>query len=377
MMLLGVVFHTAISYRVTESPLWTFKDEATTYLADFIVMLIYLFRMPIFFVLAGFFAAMIFFRNGAKNFCHNRVARIALPFAVGWLFLHPLVKGGFLFANGVQEDSVTYGLSVMFARVMDGSLFFSDSTLHLWFLYDLMFFYAAALVLVPVTMCFPFDWRERFVTVFAAIIRQPLLRLSILVLATMGALLPMGGMLRTSTSFVPDWYLLLTYGFFFGFGWLLYLKRELVLHFDRFAWTQTLTGLVLYVVIGVIIGLLAGRVGLEFLIMILTAFRGAMVVWLLFFGLTGLFLRYLDHPSAIVRYVSDSSYWIYLIHLPLTIWLAGLLSALELSAWVKIATVMSITYSVGFATYELMVRSTFVGSALNGRRYRPGFLGAN
>jgi len=66
MMLAGVLFHTVISYRVTPSALWTFKDEATTYLADFIVLLIYMSRMPIFFVLAGFFAALLYFRRGAE-----------------------------------------------------------------------------------------------------------------------------------------------------------------------------------------------------------------------------------------------------------------------------------------------------------------------
>ena len=38
-------------------------------------------------------------------------------------------------------------------------------------------------------------------------------------------------------------------------------------------------------------------------------------------GVTGLFLRHLNHHVPVVRYVVDASYWVYLVHLPFTLWI--------------------------------------------------------
>ena len=39
-------------------------------------------------------------------------------------------------------------------------------------------------------------------------------------------------------------------------------------------------------------------------------------MWLLTYGLFGLFLRYMSHPSPRWRYMADASYWIYIVHVP-------------------------------------------------------------
>ncbi len=93
---------------------------------------------------------------------------------------------------------------------------------------------------------------------------------------------------------------------------------------------------------------------------------------MLFFGLTGLFMRYLDKPSARIRYVVDASYWVYLIHLPFTIWIPGLLVGTGMSVWFRMLIVLMATTLACFVTYDLFVRSSFVGRVLNGRRYTRG-----
>ena len=55
MMLLGLVLHSLDSYTVTDlGGAWPFKDAATSAIADNITRFIHVFRMPVFFVLAGF-----------------------------------------------------------------------------------------------------------------------------------------------------------------------------------------------------------------------------------------------------------------------------------------------------------------------------------
>ena len=57
-------------------------------------------------------------------------------------------------------------------------------------------------------------------------------------------------------------------------------------------------------------------------------------VWLFIFGFTGLFIRYASQHSAIMRYVSDSSYWVYLLHLPLTAFIPGLIAGIAMPAFI-------------------------------------------
>ena len=128
MLFFVVLFHCLLSYIVAPSRNWRFKDEMTTPVADLVVAFIHAFTLPTFFMLAGFFSAMLYLRSGAEMFARNRALRIALPFAVGWTILHPVVGAGYVFANGVQSGSLGDGLAAAGAALVDGSLLFRDST---------------------------------------------------------------------------------------------------------------------------------------------------------------------------------------------------------------------------------------------------------
>jgi hypothetical protein len=95
----------------------------------------------------------------------------------------------------------------------------------------------------------------------------------------------------------------------------------------------------------------------------------AIIVWCFVFGITGLFVRYCSGHWVPMRFVSDASYWFYLVHLPLTALGAGLLIGSGLPAGIKFLLVLAGTTVVCWVTYSYAVRSTFVGRFLNGRRY--------
>jgi hypothetical protein len=294
-----------------------------------------------------------------------------LPFAVGWMILHPIVGAGFVFARAAQAGSLSDGMAAVGTSLADGSLLFRNSTMHLWFMYDLIFFYAAMLILAPIIMSAPATWRKGALAAFGFVLERPWLRLPVLALITFGMLRMVGGTLYASLSFVPNWRLLLGYGMYFGIGWLLYLKREQIPNFERFAWTQTLLALGIFFIAepALRLGLLTGGPVSRFTVLLWSTIAGATMVWLFFFGLTGLFLRHFNRPSATIRYVVDAAFWIYLVHLPLAIWLPGAFSTLVLPAGIKILMVLAITYVVGFVSYDLFVRSTMLGSTLSGRRH--------
>ena len=72
--------------------------------------------------------------------------------------------------------------------------------------------------------------------------------------------------------------------------------------------------------------------------------------------------------SAVRRYLADSSYWVYIVHLPLVM-VGQILVVNETWPWfVKFGVVVGGTMAISLLTYELLVRHSFVGRWLNGRR---------
>ena len=88
------------------------------------------------------------------------------------------------------------------------------------------------------------------------------------------------------------------------------------------------------------------------------------------FGLMGLFRWAASRESFTVRYLSDASYWMYLAHLPLVMVAQYLTLNLPIHYHFKFLVVCAGVSAVLVATYQLGVRYTFIGRALNGPRTR-------
>jgi ABC-type multidrug transport system ATPase subunit len=91
----------------------------------------------------------------------------------------------------------------------------------------------------------------------------------------------------------------------------------------------------------------------------------------------------MSHPSAAVRYFSDASYWIYLVHLPIVAALQVVVGRLPWHWSVKFPIVFVVSMVALLISYRYLVRSTFIGQVLNGRKYprtprssKPGEPGA-
>ena len=97
----------------------------------------------------------------------------------------------------------------------------------------------------------------------------------------------------------------------------------------------------------------------------------ALYAWSMTFAITGLFLRFASGHRPWMRYLADASYWCYLWHLPLVMWLQVLVAKLPLNGWVKFAFILSVTIAVLLPTYHWFVRYTWIGRMLNGPRERP------
>ena len=82
-----------------------------------------------------------------------------------------------------------------------------------------------------------------------------------------------------------------------------------------------------------------------------------------------LFLKFFNAESKIMRYISDASYWVYIIHLPLTHFVPGLFHQNNMNVFIKFSVSSIIITFLCFASYHYLIRSTFIGEFLNGKKY--------
>lgn len=358
MMWLGIVLHVSIIHMV-QAPLVPWRDEQRTMAADLLVGFIHAFRMPVFFILAGYFVAQLLRSRGPRGLAVHRLRRLALPFVVFWppvflalgifmlLFMHRMVRGTW----GIDPAMKPTG-----PAVPDGA-----STIHLWFLWMLLWFSLLAAALASVRG----PWLQQGLARTGAALRRlgstswgvPVLALP-LVLAGLGY---PNGFLTPSGSFLPrasEW---LHNGLFFAFGIALYHQQwELFALYKRRWVAHTVAGLVAYVATGALVEAKAHPFW--------TAFAYNACTWLWSFAVLGLGTRFLGTRRAWLAYLAESSYWVYLVHMPLTVAFGATLYGLALPALVKMAINIAATTTVCLASYQLFVRSTWVGVLLNGRR---------
>ena len=91
-LLLGVAFHAAISFVPGMPPIvWAIADNSPSAALASVAFVSHMFRMTLFFFIAGFFARLLFQRRGTGGFWANRSQRILVPLIVGWVMLYPAI----------------------------------------------------------------------------------------------------------------------------------------------------------------------------------------------------------------------------------------------------------------------------------------------
>ncbi len=372
-LVLGIVFHACLSFMPVFMG-WAVQDVSTSPLVTMFMTVSHSFRMETFFLLAGFFSHLTFHRKGGGDFVRSRVFRIAVPFVVGWFILRPLVISGWIMGSASLRGDVD-----VWAGLREGFQTFSTlptglfAGSHLWFLYYLALITTLTLAargLLAATG----SWKValvRWADAIVAWLANSPVSLLILAVPTAAALWFMGawGMDTPDRSLWPHLPALSIYGGFFVLGWMLSRQRELISRFARLTpqrWIVAGIGIAAILLLGAIERdpghprYVAAHLGY--------AVGYALTMWSLVFLTIGVFHKLCPRPNAFVRYVADSSYWMYLIHLPVVVWLQVAVAELPLHWSFKLALVSTMTIAIALLTYDLLVRSTFIGWVLNGRR---------
>ena len=351
-MMLGVLLHAALFLLPdpkpdNDVPAWPASHPyaydtlpvANPY--SYLLLLIHGFRMPLFFMLSGFFTAMLWRRRGPRALAVHRLKRIVVPLAVGMFTVVPIVS---LFYPGSNFGFA--GWTTAWTRDL----------YHLWFLLYLLLMAAGFLLFVRCGARF----RSRLWWLLLPMVVVPQYAMR----ETFGADVPSG--------FLPMPDAFLYYALFFMFGAVFHERGMTV----RRWWTAGLPVALLLFMPGVAfaypdqIDALSAYVGAGWF-QVASAGLQVSFAWLASFGMMGLFRWIAGSERYWVRYMSDASYWIYLWHLPLII--GGQLIATDWGMGPHTAYLLICggATAVLLVTYQLGVRYSFVGTTLNGPRQRP------
>lgn len=364
-LLLGIVLHATMSFFL---PFPAVDSSQSTALAGTFYV-IHMFRMSLFFVIAGYFARLALDRSGPRAFIKDRAKRILVPLIAGWVLLAPAIIAIMIW--GMRRSFPEADLA---AGGPDGAGADGFPLTHLWFLYYLSLFYVVALALRPwlAPLAAPAD------AILGALFRSGLVPLALaLPLAAVLFLDPNWplwfGIPTPDMGLAPKLPAVAAYGVAFALGWMLQRQKELLAIIGR-RWAGhllaalALSGVCLYLV-GVAPRLdapaeLAG--GAAARAVYVAAYT--LAVWCWTFALLGAALRFCQQPSQPIRYLADASYWMYLVHLPLVFGLQVLLMHWPAHWAVKFPLIVGLSVCLLLLSYHYLVRSSALGALLNGRR---------
>ena len=369
-LLLGVVLHASLGYLPTV--IWPFADEQTSPWATVIFYAIHLFRMTTFFLIAGLFAHMLLERRGSWGFIRDRLGRIASPLFGLWWVVFPAIIAVFIWKAAIDN-----GGTIPTGGPPPPPLTLEAFPLtHLWFLWVLLILYAAFLLLRA-----PFALMDRDGAVGRLVDRltgaligpwTPVVMAAPLALALWLTpdWFPIFGIPTPDAGFVPNPAALTAFGSAFALGVVLDRRRDLLGRIERlwpvYSVMAVGTGTAAFVLSGGAVFTLDPVT--EPSLKTALAWVYAFAVFASSLAVTALSLRFMSGHSAVRRYLADASYWVYIIHLPLV--MAGQVLMLDapLPWWGKLAAVTVGVMAVSLVSYELLVRHTFIGKGLNGRR---------
>ena len=347
-MLAGVAFHAALAHSPLMQPFWPTALGTTSPWVDAVAWLAHLVRMPLFFVVSGFFAAWLLQARGMGGLWRQRLRRILVPLlvalplvtlanaaSIGWALEHVAQPNAFLQmvrAWSEAPDAPPAPLSLG----------------HLWFLYVLL-------------------WLSVLLWVFRALgagrLLEAVMARGPIVVALGLPVLLLGPLMLTSAphpapeGLLPALWALGFYGAFFALGVGLHGRLDWLAPLRRWLWPGLLLVLALH--LAFLWRLRAGPVEALYpqAAWPIAMLEAAIAAWgTLACLLAG--LRWLDRPSRVLRWLAGSAYTVYLLHLPVLFAIQVALMDRALPGPLAFAIALGGTLAACLLVYEVGVRRT-------------------
>lgn len=386
-MMLGVWLHAAMPYTEGLPPFfWATMEERKSSLISISVMLIHSWRMEVFFLLSGLFTAMLVVRRGVGATARHRFKRIVLPLVLALLLIQPICAALWGLGYSVQwgtpaSTSITtmlkssWGISVGNVPGEFGRLW------HLWFLYVLVYFIGAGLLMHKLTA--PLVRTKAALSAAAGWCTASWFGVFLLALPTALMLMinnepngpsPMSGLRPVLST-------LLYYALPFFFGWFLFASRNAIGTLASRCWWPLVIALSvafpahLYAMTRIYRPENFGENGEldSGLLLLACASRGLLTAGASL-GLIGIFTKLLSNPkgriACWIRFGSDSAYWVYLVHLPLVVAISIAMLKVRWIPELEMLLIVLVSMIMLLVSYRYIVRYSPIGTLLNGKRER-------
>ena len=262
-------------------------------------------------------------------------------------------------ATGPARRNVLDGIM----DVVSGEVF-----MHLWFLWHLCWL-AGGLVLVQLLLRL-LPWRS----LPDVLVSTPLCLLGLVPLTALTQSWQANFGPDTSAALIPDPHVLLHYAVFFGAGVMMYCSARAADLLGRTWWVYLpFAALACCLALQILHKpAFVNELGLPLQVQAwLGPAMQSVFVWTASFGLIGVARRVLSRPNARIRYISDSSYWLYVAHLPVVVAGQFALAYVPFPPVVEFVGLTIATTLVLLLSYQWFVRYTWIGHLLNGRRVHP------
>lgn len=331
MMLLGIVIHTSQRLRWESQ-----SDHSSTMILNILGDMIHSFRMPAFFIVAGFFFSLMCAKRGYFNVIKERFNRLIIP-TISTLAIIVVPISGWL------------GLPNSFYHVG-----------HLWFLICLYVYVIFSIIVL-------YALSENDAASIGNSLRKNFdrsLTSSLLILVFLSYLsyrFSLSGDILTFTIIenLSISKMIALYPFFV-FGGIAFLCKNKITKFFHFSWTLTVVAFVLSIIPieDPYMNILSLKT--EFYHVFVHVRR-----WITSYVVISIFVHFLNRDNGFIRYISDASYTVYLFHvsiIEIVIYFIG-----DNSIWfISFFLVIALTTSCSFGIYHFLVRPSKLLSFLFG-----------
>lgn len=369
-MLLGIVLHSSVPFMTSMK--WYITAPQQSYVLSYLYYFINAFRMPGFFLIAGFFSALMLTKRFSGPWFQTRLERLGIPLVFGVLFIVPFESLAIATHRELENGSLALD-----GLIVDAAHRHNESALHwvshLWFLVDLLLISAIFALVWPSVRTFAIRLTKRFVDtndagralvgpIALTLLAGYLLAVEVFAYSRIGSYFSVGG--DAPMWGVVDAFRLLHYAPFFLIGALLFEDRTLL---ERFrmpsvtVWLVALLVLVAAIAIHVHVPGL-GRIG--------TALSGVAAVLLVRIWMQVAF-KTLNRPNRLVQHGVESAYTVYLVHHPIVMMTSVLAIWLSLGPALGFVFVLTATTVLSFAAYFATRDIPLLVFLLNGVR-KPG-----
>ena len=344
---------------------WHVKNAVTYPALDIVAGVFLAWLMPLIFVISG--AAVLYsLRKGPARFVVDKVRRLLVPLVFG-ILTHIML-------DAYLEQRTHYRFAGSFLdfvpHYFDGLLGFGGnfawSGLHLWYLEVLFVF---CLAFLPLALWLTTASGKRLLSGLHAVLASPL---GLYLLALPGTLLiPFlnpGNILAGDRSW-GGWGLP-TYVFFFLAGFVLISSGAVQDRIRRQRWASLTAGGLLLGLTGTLMVVQGeGRFGTPDYALQFGLYSLASWCWVL--AMLGLGMEYLNRPHPWLRYANEAVLPFYILHQTVVLGLGYYVVRWDIPDLIKYVLILSSSFAVTMALYELLVRRSNVLRFLFGMKALP------